>query len=106
MPADRRKNFRVEWGNTAGNITFGDGRRRKCLVSNLSNGGAKISGVKATGLPDEFELTIETEIEQAFKCRVRWRADNELGVRFFDYHAVQTAKEEQDIPGNRTGGQV
>ena len=59
MSGERRKSFRVEWGNSAGKIDLGDGRRpRKCIVSNLSDGGAKISGVTAA-LPDEFRLTLD-----------------------------------------------
>ena len=100
MPAERRKSFRVEWGNSPGRIKFDDGRSpRKCLVSNLSNAGAKIAGLKASALPDEFELTMGADIEQAFRCRVRWRVDNELGVRFLETPAVQTTmKEDGAIP--------
>ena len=99
MPTERRKGFRIEWGNSPGNIQFEDGRLpRKCLVSNVSSGGAKIAGLKASALPDEFELTITADVTQTFKCRVRWRADNELGVRFFDSPNLQTIIEDGDIP--------
>ena len=42
---ERRKNFRVEW-NSAAKIYDRDGRfARLCIVSNFSNGGAKIIGL-------------------------------------------------------------
>jgi hypothetical protein len=46
MRRERRKHFRVEWNSPA---TIYDGQLpRCCIVSNFSNGGAKIVGVKAT----------------------------------------------------------
>jgi hypothetical protein len=39
---ERRKNFRVEW-NSPGKIYHRDGRfARLCIVSNFSNGGARL----------------------------------------------------------------
>ena len=82
MRRERRKNFRVEW-NCAGEIElFDGGPARLCIVANMSNGGAKIGGVIAATLPDEFMLSLLPGVGPARKCRVTWRADNELGVRF------------------------
>jgi hypothetical protein len=97
MRRERRKNFRVEW-NSAGEIELGDGGpARLCIVANLSNGGAKIGGVIAATLPDEFMLSLVPGVEPARKCRVTWRADNELGVRFAEAQ-VPTRKPSRKVP--------
>ena len=55
---ERRKNFRVEW-NSLGTIYDRNGRfARRCIVSNFSNGGARITGVEPSTVPDEFILRI------------------------------------------------
>jgi hypothetical protein len=56
---------------------------RPCVVSDLSNGGAKISGIRPTSVPDEFVLNLApggTLLPRT--CRVVWRSNNSLGVEF------------------------
>jgi hypothetical protein len=80
MPRERRKNFRVEWNSPA---TIHDSERnlgRPCILSSFSNGGAQITGVRANTIPDEFALQITRD--DVRKCRVIWRTDDTLGVRF------------------------
>jgi hypothetical protein len=82
MVDERRKNFRVEW-HSQGKISL-DGRTIcLCTISNLSNGGAKISGLNSAIVGDEFMLHVFEE-ELPRLCRVLWRRDNELGVQFAD----------------------
>src|SRR5215216_2792227 len=82
MVDERRQHLRVEWMSSA-TIDLGAGRRsRPCMVSNLSNGGAKLSGVEGATLPDEFALRISASRESPRKCRVIWRTRHELGVEF------------------------
>src|ERR1700733_7583475 len=58
MRRERRKSFRVEWHSPA---TIYQGKlARPCVVSNFSNGGAKITGVGAAIIPDEFALRINS----------------------------------------------
>ena len=64
---------------------------RPCIVSNFSNGGAKIVGVKATTIPEEFALRITCHDSRIRKCRVLWRSDDTLRVEFTD--SVTNAKE-------------
>lgn len=59
-------------------------RRRRCKVSNFSNGGAKIVDVKATTTPDEFMLRITPGHGRIRKCRVLWRSDDAIRVQFID----------------------
>jgi hypothetical protein len=50
-------------------------------VSNFSNGGARIAGVKPDALPNNFVLRISPH-GRAHKCRVVWRTEHGLGVKF------------------------
>ena len=104
MVRERRKNFRVQW-NSPATIELDNGRSRTCIVSDLSNGGAKISGVKAATIPDEFLLHefigdrgglhtayfcdefllhVFSGARPPRRCRVIWRSANDLGVEFAD----------------------
>ena len=80
---DRRKAFRVEWNSPAKMYDCDDGFARECIVSNFSNGGAKITGVEVVTVPDEFMLRI-TPHSRPHRCRVAWRSKDSLGVAFAD----------------------
>jgi hypothetical protein len=80
MRNERRKNFRVEW-NTAGKVVVNGRVICSCIISNLSNGGAKISEVVTAEIPDRFVLHF-SELITPRLCQVSWRRDNELGVQF------------------------
>ena len=54
---------------------------RLCIVSNFSNGGARITGVEPDTVPDEFILRIFPH-DRAHKCGVTWRSKDGLGVDF------------------------
>jgi PilZ domain len=80
---ERRKNFRVEW-NSAAKIYDCDGQfAALCIVSNFSNGGAKIIGLEPGMVPDEFILRISPRT-RAQRCQVVRRLKDGLGVRFTD----------------------
>ncbi len=80
---ERRKNFRVEW-NSGGKIYDHSGRfAQHCIVSNFSNGGAKIVGLEPSTVPDEFILRISPHGHD-HRCRVAWRSKNGLGAEFID----------------------
>jgi hypothetical protein len=84
MQRERRKHFRVEWNFPA---TFHDLERdlvRPCILSNFSNSGAEITGVRAGTVPDVFMLQITREVNRTRKCRVIWRTDDTIGVEFMD----------------------
>jgi PilZ domain len=79
---ERRKHYRTAWNVFA---TIYDADRhleRPCILNDLSAGGAKLSGVRANTIPDEFRL--RTPNGDRRTCDVVWRTDNELGVRFTD----------------------
>jgi PilZ domain len=82
MRRERRKYLRVE-SSSAARIFYGE-LVRPCIVSNLSNGGARITGVRAYTFPREFMLRA-TPHGRIRKCHVLWRTDDALGVRFVDW---------------------
>ena len=58
MRRERRKNFRLEWNATAA-IRGLDGHLIcLCVLSNFSNGGAKLITLDARAIPDQFLLVI------------------------------------------------
>ena len=83
MRRERRKNFRVEW-NSPATIYYGT-LARPCVVINFSNGGARITAIRAATVPNEFMLRITPG--RAHKCLVLWRSVNTLGVAFIDQFA-------------------
>src|SRR5688572_22436829 len=90
MPRERRKNFRVEW-SSPGRIEA-DGRLICfCIVGNLSNGGANITHVQSALIPDFFILHV-LGLDRPRQCRVMWRANEELGVRFADAPSTRQSK--------------
>jgi hypothetical protein len=89
MARERRKNFRVEWNSRATICDAVGGKESRCILSNLSNIGAKITDVRADAIPDEFMLRI-TPRGRKRKCRVLWRSSssNTLGVIFTDLFPI------------------
>jgi hypothetical protein len=81
MRRERRKHFRVEWNSPA---TIYDGKVAcPCTVSNFSSSGARIAGVRAKTIPNKFSLRI-TPHSRIHTCRVVWRTDDAVGVKFTD----------------------
>jgi hypothetical protein len=93
MQRERRRNFRVQWNSPA---TIHDPQRqldRPCILSNFSNGGAEITGVRAATIPDEFMLQIARD--NIRKCRVIWRTElprlwDEIREKIFKNYAIKS----------------
>jgi hypothetical protein len=79
---ERRKSFRVEWRSYATIYDVERHLERPCILSDFSDGGAKITGVRADKIPDEFRLRMPEGDRRG--CRVVWRTENSLGVKFVD----------------------
>jgi hypothetical protein len=79
MRRERRKDL-VEWNSPATIHDLEYHLDRPCILSNFSNCGAEITGVRAVTVPDEFLLQITRDRNR--KCRVLWRTDDTLGVEF------------------------
>ena len=80
---DRRKNFRLGWHVPATIYDAGRHLERPCILVDLSNRGAKLAGVRAYTIPDEFRL--RTPFGDRRSCRVVWRTEDTLGVEFTDH---------------------
>ena len=77
---ERRNHPRVMWVSPA-TIVLGPGSERACIVSDLSNGGAKLIELSEE-VPDEFTLKLCPKRGPARACRVIWRAKRQAGVQF------------------------
>jgi hypothetical protein len=78
-----RETFRVEW-NWPAKMYDCDGRfLRACIVSNFSNGGAKITDIEIDDVADDFMLRI-TPNSPLRRCRVVWRSKDSIGATFAD----------------------
>lgn len=53
-----------------------------CVVRNVSETGAKIVHREKIDGPDEFFLLLAAEGKVKRHCRVAWRSEKEMGVRF------------------------
>ena len=89
MRGERRKNFRVELNSPAAIYDVDRALLRPCILANFSNTGARITGIRAATIPDEFVLRIT--LGRTRKCHVIWRSDDTLGVEFVD--CVEKAEE-------------
>jgi len=82
MLEERRKHVRVMWVSP-GSIVLAPGKERPCIVSDLSNGGAKLIEL-TEDLPDKFTLKLCPARGPARACRVVWRAKRQAGVQFLE----------------------
>jgi hypothetical protein len=82
MPAERnrRKTTRKGLGYPA--IIVIGAERRRCLVRDVSQGGARIDVNGAADVPDEFSLCLSASGPPCRRCRVAWRAERRLGVEW------------------------
>ncbi|HVX98194.1 MAG TPA: PilZ domain-containing protein [Pseudorhodoplanes sp.] len=65
----------------AGTIAFGYGGGISCVVRNLSRAGACLEVTSPVGIPDRFDLLVESDnLRQG--CRVAWRREKRIGVEF------------------------
>jgi hypothetical protein len=61
----------------------GDDRQiQPCMVRNVSATGAQIGIETASEIPDEFVLILTSKGSVRRRCRIVWRSDKALGVRF------------------------
>jgi hypothetical protein len=79
---ERREHVRVVWVSP-GVIVLDTGGERPCVVSDLSNGGAKLIELAAE-VPDEFMLKLCPKRGPARACRVIWRSKRQAGVEFLE----------------------
>jgi hypothetical protein len=65
-----------------GKISFHQlGTSTDCTVRNLSQLGACLIVTSPVGIPDEFDLVMDSD-KTPRRCRVEWRSANQIGVSF------------------------
>jgi hypothetical protein len=92
MRRDRRKASRIGYDSPTRIYALDGQSTHPCVLSDLSTDGAKITGVLASVIPNEFMLRIPHRGSR--RCRVLWRLPFELGVEFTD-HVINA--EETDL---------
>ena len=81
MLANRRQSERRHCRRVA-KIQFGTGSLpRDCMITDLSNGGAKIIA-EYLDIPSQFTIIFSTGNPR--QCRLAWRIGCELGAEFID----------------------
>jgi hypothetical protein len=83
----RRQLDRAAW------IRLGDGSTVLCMIRDISEGGARLTGGGVHQVPDRFVLSLSKDHKVSRWCRVVRRTDQELGVTF-------TVSGERDAPGD------
>jgi len=58
-----------------------------CTVVDISEGGARIEVASPQRLPEEFSLIITEDAGNVRRCRIIWRADNEIGISYLEPYA-------------------
>ena len=53
----------------------------ECTVRNLSNSGACLVVTSQVGIPDDFDLVLDSD-HSVKRCHVEWRAGTRMGVSF------------------------
>jgi hypothetical protein len=64
----------------AGTIVFG-GSGIDCLIRNISDSGANLEVESQIGIPNSFDLVIDTE-HSNHHCHVVWRKARRIGIAF------------------------
>jgi hypothetical protein len=81
MPEERRKHVRrrtFKGGRIVFNRHFS---AIDCIVRNLSESGACLEVASSTGIPDDFQLSVDVDGLNRC-CHVAWRASGRIGVAF------------------------
>jgi len=73
----RRRLNKPGWVSGAG--SFGV---QRCMVEDISPGGAQILAVRPDNIPAEFILSFSQSDRRGRRCRVVWRSGSKIGVEF------------------------
>lgn len=82
QPGDKRKSLRRKVSYPAW-IELGDGSPpRRCVLLDISQHGAQLTVGESDPVPEKFTLALSTDGAASRRCRVVWRAGNQIGVEF------------------------
>jgi hypothetical protein len=77
---EKRRRRRVRTRRAAWIDVGGDAKPLRCVLWDVSEGGARLAPAQANKLPDTFTLILDKTT--AHRCRVVWRKGPLVGVRF------------------------
>jgi hypothetical protein len=80
--ADLRKRRRKTLQYPAWILTGPGDAPRKCMLSDISDTGARVTGLGEDDLPQEFVLLLAKDGSTRRRCRQVWRNDGRVGVEF------------------------
>jgi hypothetical protein len=80
---DKRQRTRTRVWKDAKLISEHDSEGRHCVVSDITNGGARVHLARTNRLPQIFSLTFDNFRSERI-CRVIWRTVDAVGVRFIN----------------------
>jgi hypothetical protein len=98
---EQRRAKRTKRRNAAWIVLPSEGVRIPCVLWDISIGGARIAAARANALPAVFRLSSGHEGQAERFCRVVWRKDGQVGVKFIDEAA---AERELGAPSRRGRG--
>ena len=81
MFGEKRESKRYSVNRVAKFVTESGALPRDCIVTNISEGGARLFS-EAANIPDQFRLLIDGDTPIREECRVVWRLGGEIGVAF------------------------
>jgi hypothetical protein len=81
MKSDKRKSVRRSMHYTAWIARKGE-PLEGCVLSDISEKGARIDVENAESIPDEFMLFLSARGTPRRQCNVAWRDGNQIGVKF------------------------
>jgi hypothetical protein len=80
--AELRKKRRRQFHYNASILLDGKGTLRPCLISDISESGARIVLDSDCELPECFLLLLTTAGDARRRCRVVWRTGKTVGIEF------------------------
>ena len=83
-----RKAKRTPRRNAAWIVLDGGGTPVPCVLWDISDGGARIAAARMNSLPNVFGLFLTKDGKSRRYCRVVWRKEAQLGIRFIDETAA------------------
>jgi len=84
MQPERRKHGRRNTALLAIVLPYASAGAIRCTIRDISEGGARLQTAELASVPDTFDVLIHTPDGkvQRRRCKVMWRADNQLGLSF------------------------
>jgi hypothetical protein len=98
MSNDNRKDPRrdLTWGSLI--VDIDESIICQCRTVNVSATGAKITLIKQMDVPDEFFLMLTTDGKVRRRCKIAWRSEADIGVRFVSAIEEQAVAPKNHIP--------